>query len=393
MLPIDGPFEKTIYLTGMSFGQTNPGTMINYSNQWFRSRRVWYRQRKPYNIPLQFTYNWDKVTAYSAFGYDGPRSQSVYWSSGANPGSTSDTNDPSYSKAWSAFNGAVSNTANLALAVHERKQSLQMFEKRVLQLASFANALRKGDLLGAARKLGVKLPPKQLRKMKARYPKRVRKTPGMPVATAREKAFADNFLEFHFGWAPLVGDMQSAMEVLDTTPPIRPTRVRRGGTRRTFSEVTTTSGNTVTKTTTTVDYSTSFELSGLVRMTNSDAALAGNMGLLNPLTLVYEAVPFSFVLNWFVNVEEYLQGFTGLVGYSIENPCITFFGKSITQYNRWNQYLAQAPYGAYATIERIALMRVPGAIPRPQLSFRPIEGLSATRGITAIALLLQRLRP
>ena len=57
---------------------------------------------------------------------------------------------------------------------------------------------------------------------------------------------------------------------------------------------------------------------GNTRVTNQNAYLANRVGMINPATVAWELVPFSFAIDWFLPVTSFLDSYTDQVGWSVD---------------------------------------------------------------------------
>jgi hypothetical protein len=206
------------------------------------------------------------------------------------------------------------------------------------------------------------------------------------------KSFGNLFLEGHFGWEPLVKDIGAAVEVLQSgVPPCRVVTSSKG--TRTGSANTPTYNDPI-------DYwswtdTVAWQIGADVIVSNPNLWLANQLGFVNPALVAWDMVPFSFVLNWFVSVEEFLSGFTDFWGLTLSNSWTSSYViRSERQWQiqkNWPNTGSNTVYYDY-TRKFVQAKRVPGGIPTPSLLIRQPWRLSPTRGLTAVSLLLQQLR-
>jgi hypothetical protein len=111
------------------------------------------------------------------------------------------------------------------------------------------------------------------------------------------------------------------------------------------------------------------------------------LGFINPISVAWALVPFSFIVDWFVNVQQVLEQFTDFAGLTLSNPATTAFYELDYAYDRTDIYHP----GGY-TYKSWEMVRTQG-LSGPVLHLRPWKGLSPYRGATAIALLLGVLKP
>lgn len=362
--PVTGPFTRTATVLG-------PPNSGGHEPVWKYKYLVWYRQRRPYNRPLTHYSGIQEVISFTPW-------DPIYYASAsecpalpwANPSTWFAS---TYNKAYERFVAKIKpDTAGLGVGLAQRQQSLGMIANRGLQMANFARSLRKGDFGKAASYLGIT----------ERDPRR---KPLLKKVKRGSKNFANNFLEYQFGWAPLVGDIGSAVDILQSGVP--PTRVRASATGRTNSLSTRTSGGI--KETFAASTSCTWSLSATIVVDNPNLWLANQLGLVNPALIAYDAVPFSFVLNWFVNVENFLSSFTDFWGLSVIDPYITSHSVTTSDRERYFISAMRYDYGRFQTVET---RRLVGSIPGPTLRQRSPWVLKPQRAATAISLLLQKLR-
>lgn len=132
----------------------------------------------------------------------------------------------------------------------------------------------------------------------------------------RRKA-SDIYLEGIFGWVPLMSDIYRAMEVLSSAHRISPSRAKAQDTRAYGVANSTLRAGVITDARAVVGVRLSLD--------NPNVVLLNNLGLLNPASVAWDAVPYSFVINWFVPVGTYLNALTDLLGYGVHDGFVTTF--------------------------------------------------------------------
>lgn len=345
--PVTGPFTKTITLKG-------PSNKYGYTPTWIYITREWYRQKRPYDRPLGFNLSSRRVRGASD-SYENSRdySQSATF--------RTDQADLAHNKSYGKLVEAVGDPSLWAVNLAEYGQSLSMMEKRLVQLTKFAKKLHHFDFPGAANELRKGMtPPKGLK--------------------AGTKYFADNWLEYHFGWEPLVKDIGAAVHTL--TAPVPPKRISGKGTVR-KTQVDDNQSSTPYWSRQVDVISTSSKHQADVRVESPNVHLAEQLGFVNPLAVAWELVPFSFVVDWFSNVGQVLGSLTDFAGLSITNAS--------TSTLQTIQRTELSYTGFQANYESVYCTRALG-ITGPVLAITPWKGVSVTRGITACSLLLQQMR-
>jgi hypothetical protein len=120
--------------------------------------------------------------------------------------------------------------------------------------------------------------------------------------------------------------------------------------------------------------------------------LADQLGLVNPASFIWEAIPFSFLVDWFANVGEFLSNLYPFPGAVVERPYRTSFLSWQQSHNASpNQGFSSSAAWAFSG-EVIQCERLTGPLPGPTLTFDMPERLSPARAATAIALLTKMLR-
>lgn len=343
-----GPFNKNVQLLW-------PNAQRRYQKQQssYRSKTKRYRAPNPYGLDIV-----EGRHIYTYFGNpvypDVVNSTYHLVTNQSNPYDAVASN-----KALSSFVNKVRDgkSASAAVTLAEWRQSEKMIVQRAGQLVQGLRAVRRGDI-GKLNKL-------------FRAPKGFR---------PKAKSGANLWLEYHFGWSPLVQDVYSAVQVLSAVPPSFKVRGRGRSTEPVKSRI----GNDVTYTLVDGEYHCYVECGGEVFVSNPNLALANQMGFINPLTVAWELVPFSFLVDWFLPVGDFLNSFTDLLGYTVHYPYTTT--------KRVASGLWRSADGRFITdcrIEAVNLGRVL-SLPTYKLRTVPFKGLSLSRGATAISLVIQQ---
>jgi len=363
--------QKTVVYTGGGTGQP-------YVQAF--TQRFWNVQRRPWVNPLEFMSIGASYLHSTGYYYDDATTQhprdpiDVYnWLPSSDVASADVSR--AINKAYESFVAKMKDSAQNANNLLEVNQNVTAVVNHVKALTKAATALHKGDLGGAASALGLTLSGAQ--------EKRIRK---------RAKQGADMWLELHFGWVPLVQDIGSSIDAIQGTG-----KASKQGTRITSNasangsyyvdlSESNSSGHDVTR------YQVGVRMSALAQVSNPNLALANQMGFVNPLSVVWEAVPFSFVVDWFSNVGQCLGAMTDMVGFNITHArttVLTQFTREFVKYTNANIGWQQAQFSAIGT-KSYNCTRTTG-ITGPVLEPTPFKGFGIARGATAISLLVQQL--
>jgi len=352
--PVTGPFNAVVDIPG------------------FYKESSWFRQAKPYDLQL----NYHAFRCAADVIEDGVKTvgnpvTTDAWANCAGPGFGSVPPEmerlmqQSYAKAYDQFMYRAKNSASLAVSLAEGKQSIQMIAQRVGQLLAAARALRKGDIASFTKQLGVK------NRSSARDRKR------------HVNDAAGTWLEFTFGWAPLVKDIGSAVEVLQQDFDPHPIRGR--GTSQ--SEIEQHLFGYITKKNLLLSKT---EIRGQIKVTNTDLFLANSLGFVNPATVAWELVPFSFVVDWFIPVGKFLSLMTDRVGLEIVNPSVSYKRQATCIHSEVN---GELPFSRVIPSTGSSLNRVVGDFGTPSLLSRSrLPTADAWLAATSVSLLVQQFR-
>lgn len=213
------------------------------------------------------------------------------------------------SKLSEALRGSAK--ASLALTMLDARSSLQMVIKACSSLVGAANSLRKLRFGDAFQHL-------QVSNYEARRFQRQWK-PGKA-----KDFFPDLWLQVNFGWVPLLQDIHAAITVMESNP--SPVRVRVS----TFTEGRPSSHYNR------LDFGGGFMLDewnvmsyvrgqagAVVKAVNPNLLLASQLGLTNPAHVAWDAVPFSFIADWFLPIGSFLKSFDDFYGIEVQNAWTT----------------------------------------------------------------------
>lgn len=267
----------------------------------------------------------------------------------------------------------------------------------VLRAVKAARQIRKLDFAGAASTLGI--PYRERTITKTRFRKRLKPlqkgesvTGGAVISrrrvftlpTGREvtKTLANGWLLYSYGIKPLVGDIYNAIETI--TRPLE------------YKELVTASA-TISKPESEMTteiyrgdlyyYSRQLECTlkgktgAFVTVGNPNFRILSQMGLTNPAQWVIEAIPFSFVVDWFSNLSEVIGSFSAYEGLVIEDPWTSYkhiFNLKFVVINPYENYVSN-PSGMTLTRNL--------RLPEVKLVFK-YERFEPQRALNAISLLL-----
>lgn len=266
-----------------------------------------YKQAKPIDRPL--LYHLEKATP---LGNVGDKTFNSFPSSFFQPDSSAEVpNNGSLSvyaavksQSYARLVSEVSDSAQFAVNLAEYRQSMGMMVNRIEQLIQFCRHMRRLDFFHAFQDIGFIDRKGNLAKMKSFKD---------PLRT-----LADNWLEYSFGWKPLIEDIYSAVNHFQTPIQTLRPKGRVKNDRATYRLTGTIASGLYTEVT---SRGILFAKQGCeVSIDNPNLYLANKLGLINPATVVWELIPFSFVVDWFVNVGDFLSQGTDFYGLTVTRP-------------------------------------------------------------------------
>lgn len=355
---------------------TRPGVSRNsyqYSNTYWGNfcvkRRVstGYRQAKPYTLPLPY-YDYQvtsAVVAVNAAKFGGNYGAE----NGVIPSQLyAIETERARNAAYEKMKDKLYSTASVGASLAEYRQSLQMVTNRSEQLLTLAFRIAKRDFKGALSVVKSAGISSKSRKFKT------------------EKSFSNNWLEFVFGWEPMIQDIYDAAHVMQA--PFERTRAT-GGSSETinFRQDNLSPGVLDIKVRRYGEVSCRMGVSMTIE--NPGLHLADQLGVLNPLTVAWELAPFSFVVDWFTTAGTWLSSLSDFAGTTLTDGFTTDQYR-LTEENTWVDY----PYGdSRILIDRVDRQYVETqrstGITYPSLRAKSISLPSAKRATTQIALLTQ----
>lgn len=221
---------------------------------------------------------------------------------------------------------------------------------------------------------------------------RTLRTP-IPSNVSNRKAFSQNFLEYHLGWEPLVKDIYSSINFAQK--PIPPSKVKARASTVNAYTVNLVNDHDEFLNFARNRHSTRVQFNLLVQaevaVNNPNLWLLNRMGVVNPALIAWQLVPYSFVVDWFINLEQVISSYTDYYGLTMQNAFRTLFYRGDKQEYISRAYggsLGNPPHsGSTSTrnVEGCGMWRDTG-LPVPSLHVRGFNGLSPMRGATAMGL-------
>nr|APG76987.1 hypothetical protein [Beihai levi-like virus 34] len=254
---------------------------------------------------------------------------------------------------------------NFAQIIAERRQTFSLIAKTATRLARAYSSLRRG------------------------------KNPFKGYRLSDRKSAANIWLEYTYAWTPLLSDIHGLMELHKIEPKPFHMSVYKtlDGTKvRSIPANGTTGRRTITE-----NFSYRVTLAGSVVIGDPGVDFLSRLGLTNPSLLAWELLPYSFVVDWFLPIGDWLKWHQGLHYCSLVNTSVTEVNaarflcdtEQLTGINPFTKMMWVSS-GSSCTAEVKNRYRRKTPIPAPNISLRFPD--SWQQGVSAIALLQQRFK-
>lgn len=270
-----------------------------------------------------------------------------------------------------------SDEASLGVTFASWRQSWTMIALRATQLRKLASKAERDAARENKRREALR---RSIRRQRRKgQPIRVKPRDYLPVSSANV------FLEGLFGWLPLLSDIHSAAMVL--TGGIPPHFVSETATvRKVLPYPINSSYRTVAGS---ASLTVRVNQACFVRVSNPNVWLANQLGLLNPAMVAWDLVPWSFLVNMFVNVNQVLSSMSDLVGVQLSNPSTTTLWTVVEEAVNRSSPGDTDQIEEYQNLRRSYKSRTLG-LTLPSLKVR-LPSVDMTKGLMAFSLLTQQL--
>jgi len=189
-----------------------------------------------------------------------------------------------------ALNDLTRHYVGIGADVAEYRQTCDMFSKIAVRAGTFLNAMRNKNFALAARSLG--------------------SFRGKPSIKSVQKDIANLWLEYSYGWKPLAQDLYEAQKLAHAAL-LKPIAIMARGHGKWEHGSHFDAGHGA-------DCDTHLDQSNMTyleaNIVNPKLYMLSSAGLINPLSIAWEATPFSFVVDWFIPIGGTLQAITAGVG-------------------------------------------------------------------------------
>lgn len=267
-------------------------------------------------------------------------------------------------QAYDRFKSKLGDQAQLGNALLEYRQSASMVTRRLYDVANLCIAIKRKDFELA---------------------RKVINEAAVPKGANVKKSFADNFLEYKFGWSAAMSDIYNALDVLSNqqlgshisascqVPYLSVSKIKGP-----YSELSEKTEGVVR-----------VKMGALVSYTNKNLDMLNRLGLINPLSVALEAVPLSFVVEWFANVNQMCSLMTDFIGLSLSQAYTTYSWRVQMKHTTSNWFDPNNPTSSGSVINGVYVKRNVG-LDKPTFKVRPVN-IGIGKAVTAAALVVQRL--
>lgn len=301
--------------------------------------------------------------------------------------SVDDTYEALSTNEWDKLNARAlsrlkNQQVNLSMILATRKQTVEMLADSARALVKAWSYAKRRQFGAAAKQLGIR--------------NSVR--PGT-------KSASSGWLQLQFGWMPLINDVyglynEATAPVVENgmTIVVRARDQKSSVTQGTYGPWPVHSKSTSKLQ---VHYEQSYQRTGKLsywwKLDSAALQAAARMGLTNPAMVLWDIVPFSFVVDWLLPVGQFLDNLDATVGF-------TYLGGSRTEFHRINRKISRAeilrgqPLDGYLYLKETAqyngdahLVKMDRTVlPEPSSTIHVRNPFSTFTVVSTAALILQR---
>lgn len=188
------------------------------------------------------------------------------------------------------YNEVGGMATNLLDAVRQRQQAIDMVTSNLMKLYRSMKLLKKGKWKHACSALGVS-----------------------PKGAPRGRDVPARWLELQYGWLPLLGDIYLLGNEFFPQPKFRAKKSVYQTLDKSFKN---SRGNS------NLHLEDRFSIIGYFQIDGTVLPTMQHLGVLNPLGVLWESVPFSFVVDWFLPVGDWISALTALNGVSFKEVSV-----------------------------------------------------------------------
>lgn len=276
--------------------------------------------------------------------------------------------------------------ANLVQAYAERSQMFRLIGDSATKIAKSLHSLKQGRLDLAAAALGLATSKRKTSKYREVH----RKYGSNPKALDSE--LSSRWLELQYGWSPLLSDIHGLAEL--TAQKVN---------HEVIDRVSSSSKKEVSDHTVEVVYGWTIEQSRKTTThikyvlyytpVDETAHTLTQLGVTNPLLIAWELLPWSFVIDWFIPIGNYIGSLDSTNGARFLKGVKTTTSRCVSKRLSTMKNVPFAANGVMngrleSSLEQITMNRIV-LLDFPQATFPPFKNpLSLTHAANAIALLI-----
>ena len=308
-----------------------------------------------------------------------------------------------YRKAYDRFvSRAKGYSASWGENFAERKKSFEMLADRAIRLTVGIYALKRGQPREALEAWGFK----SVRRKRNSSRRWVRMGRNGKVHTIKEsrvteverrskqtsKDFASQWLEWHFGWSPLISEIIETTKIFSR--PHDPVGDRITGTATESKRVLTQSSSDYWANTYRERIETEclygWRIQATVSVSSYPLFKANQLGIVNPVATAWALVPMSWFTDYFLDLGRWLESYTDFVGMSLTDPQVSYrarakgtraYAYQPSNSNEWKT-------DGWSSSSAFVFKRTLGLPSAPSLKSRRGTGIGSwSRAATAVAVL------
>jgi hypothetical protein len=250
---------------------------------------------------------------------------------GKGPDNVSPADDPSQRAILKLLEDLSSTKVNTLVAAAEVNKTAAHVAKTATRIYNAIRAIKHGDYKELTRSLGITEPPARRKRFNKRYremwdlgpqdpKKRIPRgsRPVYPDQTRASKFLGETWLEYSYGWKPLLKDVYDHAKALAelSIERLNVTRFAKAGayTQSKKTVYDSPSGFTYLSLTRSSEDKRWVEFGVRYSIQNGQLNTFTQLGIDNPMEVAWELVPFSFVADWFLPIGSFLRSLTATSG-------------------------------------------------------------------------------
>jgi len=308
---------------------TEVRTTVN-SGQWVRKNRWSGLSQKIGPNPFSYYYNWYspswgiQIEEVPSQGFVATRIGRIYDNATWIDPIPDAEKTAAIERAKMQLGGKFKNQrVNLAVAYGERKEAIRLFVDTSSRVVEGLRAVKKGDIQGAANAFGI-----TVSKATKKRPRANRESEQQLDLSGRASS---DWLSLQYGVKPLMQDVYGAAEavaqahvdgLLDVTRHVGTSTIKR------LSNRTVEVNGVIGRTYCSDSYTAKFVVRAAVPRPVLQSV--ASLGFTNPASLIWELTTASFIVDWFINIGDYLNYLDSYSAYQFLDGSFTVFQKTMS---------------------------------------------------------------